>query len=302
MKALVTGGAGFIGSHVGQRLLDEGWEVVVLDDLSSGFEQNIPSRAHFVRGSFCDVQLLSKVLPGCSAVLHLAATSSVVESIDQPLPVHENNLTGTLALLEECVEHGVRRFVFSSSAAVYGDAGNGAIREDAPKAPVSHYAVQKLAGEHYCGIYLRLHGLETVCLRYFNVYGPRQNADSPYTGVITKFLAAGREGKPLVIYGDGLQSRDFVHVDDVAAANVSMVLADRSVVAGRAFNVGSGRAVSVSEIAAMVRRRFPTASESIHLEMRPGEIRHSLANIDLASQSFGFRPQQRIAEFISGNT
>lgn len=149
MKALITGGAGFIGSHLAERLLKEGWQVVVLDDLSNGFEHNVPSGADLVRASAGDAAVLGKVLPGCSAIFHLAAVSSVIDSIERPLAVHDINLTTTLALLEAAAKHGVRRFVFSSSAAVYGDAGEIAISEDAPKNPLSHYAVQKLASEYY---------------------------------------------------------------------------------------------------------------------------------------------------------
>ena len=299
MKALVTGGAGFIGSHVAERLLAEGWKVIVIDDLSNGFERNVPRGAELVCGSANDDALLAKHLPGCPAVFHLAAVSSVIDSIERPREVHNINLTTTLSLLEAAVRHKVPRFVFSSSAAVYGDAGSGAISEDVPKKPVSHYAVQKLASEHYCGVYHRLHGLEAVCLRYFNVYGPRQRADSPYTGVITKFLASAREGNPLTIYGDGSQSRDFVHVHDVAAANFAAATQDASTVANRAFNIGTGRSVSVGELANIVTKKFPGCGPPIHDRLRAGEILHSKADITRAREALGFDPRGGLEDFMA---
>ena len=299
MKALVTGGAGFIGSHVAERLLAEGWKVIVLDDLSNGFERNVPRGAELVRGSAHNDALLAKHLPGCEAVFHLAAVSSVIDSLERPREVHDINLTTALSLLEAAVRHKVPRFVFSSSAAVYGDAGPGAIGEDAPKNPLSHYAVQKLASEHYCGVYHRLHGIEAVCLRYFNVYGPRQRADSPYTGVITKFLASAREGTPLTIYGDGSQSRDFVHVHDVAAANFAAATKDAGAMAGLAFNIGTGCSVSVSQLAAMVAEKFPGLGKPVHIAPRSGEILHSQADITRAREALGFDPLGDLEDFLA---
>lgn len=299
MKAFVTGGAGFIGSHLVRRLLDENWKVVVLDDLSNGFEKNVPSGAEFVHGSAGDPAVLTKVMPGCSAIFHLAAVSSVVDSIERPLDVHHTNLTTTLALLEAAARHGVKRFVFSSSAAVYGDAGSGPISEEAAKNPLSHYAVQKLASEYYCGVYHRLHGLETVCLRYFNVFGERQRADSPYTGVITKFLTAARKGHPMTIFGDGLQSRDFVYVGDVAAANFAAATKADGFAAGGVFNIGTGVSVSVRALAAMVCKRFPEAADPVHEPARPGEILHSKADITRARESLGFAPRGRLDDFLA---
>jgi len=299
MKALITGGAGFIGSHLAERLLQGGWQVVVLDDLSNGFEHNVPSGAELVRASAGDSAVLDKVLPGCSAIFHLAAVSSVIDSIERPLAVHDINLTTTLALIDGAAKHGVKRFVFSSSAAVYGDAGEAAISEDAPKNPLSHYAVQKLASECYCGVYHRLHGLETVCLRYFNVYGARQRPDSPYTGVITKFLTAARAGNPLTIFGDGSQSRDFVHVQDVVAANFAAASHAASKVAGRSFNVGSGRSVSVAALASMIQGIFPSLPQPVHQEARAGEIMHSLADISRARREMGFNPEGSLQDFLS---
>ncbi|MBJ7392412.1 MAG: NAD-dependent epimerase/dehydratase family protein [Chthoniobacterales bacterium] len=296
---MVTGGAGFIGSHVAERLLAEGWQVVVLDDLSNGFERNLPPGADFVRGAAGDEVLLDAHLPGCAAVFHLAAVASVIDSVERPLEVHDTNLTTTLALLEASVRHKIPRFVFSSSAAVYGDAGTGAIGEDTPTNPFSHYAVQKLACEYYCGVYHRLHGLETVCLRYFNVFGPRQRADSPYTGVITKFLTAARAGRAVTIYGDGSQTRDFVHVADVAAAIFAAAVKEAGAVAGRSFNIGSGQSVSVRELAAMTAAVFPAVAAPVHRPLRTGEIMHSRAEISLARRSLEFDPRGRLEDFLA---
>lgn len=301
MKALIIGGAGFIGSHLAEKLLADGWQVVVLDDLSNGFEHNVPAGAEFVRGGASDNTLLSRLLPGCDAVFHLAAVSSVLESIERPLDVHAINLTTTLALLEAASKAGVKRFVFSSTAAIYGDTHGAPAREDMIPSPLSHYAVQKLASEHYCGVYHRLHGLETVCLRYFNVYGPRQRADSPYTGVITKFLTTARAGQPMTIFGGGSQSRDFVHVADVVAANLAAATRASDLVAGKIFNIGTGSSVAVCELAAMVCKLYPQAGEPRHEPPRAGEILHSRADITRARKALGFDPGCGLERYLAAS-
>jgi nucleoside-diphosphate-sugar epimerase len=297
MRALVTGGAGFIGSHVAEALVAQDWEVVVLDNLATGLASNVPMGAELVRGDAGDAALLARLLRGCQSVFHLAAVSSVQDSLERPLEVHGTNLTATLTLLEAAVKSGVRRFVFSSSAAIYGDTGGQLAREDMTPNPLSHYAVQKLAGEHYCATYRRLHGLETVCLRYFNVYGPRQRADSPYSGVIAKFADAARNGRPAVIFGDGGHTRDFVHVSDVVAANLAAGDVAANAVAGGVYNIGSGRSVSVDELASAVRRLFPGSPTPEHRPERQGEIRFSQADITMAGKFLGYRPS---VEFQSG--
>ena len=279
MKALVTGGAGFIGSHLVDLLLAKGCEVVVVDNLATGRRSQVPEKAIFLQGDVGNSQLLAKALPGCDVVFHLAAVSSVQDSLDRPIEVHNTNLTATLALLEASVGHKVRRFVFSSSAAAYGDTGGEPAREDMTPKPMSHYAVQKLASEHYCQVYNRLHGLETVCLRYFNVYGPRQRADSPYSGVIAKFINAALAGSAITIFGEGNQTRDFCHVTDVAVANYLAATCSASGVVGESFNVGTGRSTSVNELARLVSSAF--GGQALHPEYVPAraaEIRHSLAD------------------------
>jgi nucleoside-diphosphate-sugar epimerase len=297
MKCLVTGGAGFIGSHVAGALVADGREVVLLDNLTTGSEANLPAGMELVEGEADDEGLLSQVLPGCSVLFHLAAVSSVQDALDRPLEVHKANLTATLALLEAAVRHGVHRFVFSSSAAVYGNTGGRLAKEDMKPDPLGHYAVQKLASEQYCAAYHRLHGLETVCLRYFNVYGPRQRADSPYSGVIAKFADAAKAERPLVIFGEGSQTRDFVHVTDVVAANLAAAGAPAEKVAGGVYNIGSGQSVSVKEVAETIRGIFPGSPAPEYRPERRGEIRFSQADIGQATKSLGYRPS---VEFKSG--
>jgi nucleoside-diphosphate-sugar epimerase len=300
MKALITGGAGFIGSHLVELLLSKDFEVVVIDNLATGRLSQVPDIAHFHQGDVGDMELLGRVLPGCDVIFHLAAVSSVQDSLDRPIEVHNTNLTATLALLEASVRHKVRRFVFSSSAAVYGDTGGEPAREDMMPKPMSHYAVQKLASEHYCKIYHRLHGLETVCLRYFNVYGPRQRADSPYSGVIAKFIDAARAGKPITIFGDGEQTRDFCHVKDVVAANYLAATQDSNKVGGKVFNVGTGISTSVNELARLISATSGAGETQLAYQpARAAEIRYSLAFNKEVRTKLQWEPTATLGEAIS---
>ena len=300
MRALVTGGAGFIGSHLVDLLLKKSCEVLVIDNLVTGRRSQVPQAATFIHGHVGDPKLLAQALSGCDVVFHLAAVSSVQDSLDRPIEVHDTNLTATLALLEASVRHKVRRFVFSSSAAVYGDTGGEPAREDMTPKPMSHYAVQKLASEHYCQVYHLLHGLETVCLRYFNVYGPRQRSDSPYSGVIAKFIDAARAGQPIMIFGDGEQTRDFCHVKDIAAANYLAATQDCNKVAGRVLNIGTGRSTSVNELARIVSSTFGTGETlKTHKPARSAEIRHSRASIEEARTNLQWQPHATLGATIS---
>ena len=296
MKYLVTGGAGFIGSHLVESLLAEGAEVTVLDNLSTGLQGNVPDKARLVVGRAGDTSLLDLLLPGCAGIFHLAAVSSVQASLDHPLDVHEDNLTATLALLEAARRHKVPRFVFSSSAAVYGDTQGQMAREDMRPDPLSHYAVQKLATEYYCQVYKRVYGLETVCLRYFNVFGLRQRADSPYSGAIAKFLEAARDRRAPTIFGDGSQTRDFCPVANVVAANIAAMTKPAAEVSGGIFNIGTGNSVSIREVVEAIREIFPQTPEPQFLPARSGEVPHSRADISLAREKLGYRPP---ADFIS---
>ena len=288
MKILVTGGAGFIGSHLAERLLSEGWDVVVLDNLSTGLEENVPPGADLVIGDANDSGILNRIIPGCLAVCHLAAVSSVQESLNKPFEVHDTNLTMTLKLLEAANCHKVRRLVFSSSAAIYGDTGGQPAREDMTPRPMSHYAVQKLASEYYCDVYRRLYGLEAVCLRYFNVFGPRQRFDSPYSGVIARFMHAGLQREPMTVYGDGLQSRDFCYVKDVVAANLAAVEAILSPKSNLVFNVGRGVSTSLLDLAELIAKVSNHDLRLSHHPQRAGEIRDSRADTTNAKKLLNF--------------
>jgi UDP-glucose 4-epimerase len=300
MRALVTGGAGFIGSHLVHALCHEGWQVLVLDDLSTGFAANLPPDVEFLQGDVADPVLLDRAVAGCSLVFHLAAVSSVQDSLLRPLDVHRTNLTGTLSLLDAAARGGVGRLVFSSSAAVYGDTGGDAAREDMKPNPLSHYAVQKLACEHYCEMYQRLRGLDTVCLRFFNVFGPRQSVVSPYTGVIAKFLGAVLSGSAPLIYGDGGQTRDFCHVSDVVAATMAAAVRPAREVAGGVFNIGTGTSVSVLDLAAEFQRLFPDLPKPRTEPARAGEIRASRADIAQARKHLGYAPVVTLADGLAG--
>jgi UDP-N-acetylglucosamine 4-epimerase len=289
MKYLVTGGAGFIGSHLVEALVAQGSEVTVLDNLSTGLEGNVLGKARLVMGHAGDAGLLDQLLPGCVGIFHLAAVSSVQASLDRPVEVHEDNLTATLTLLEAARRHHVPRFVFSSSAAVYGDTNGEPAREDMKPNPLSHYAVQKLAGEHYCRVYTKLHGLETVCLRYFNIFGPRQRADSPYSGAIAKFLEAARAGRAPTIFGNGSQTRDFCPVANVVAANIAAMTKPITDVGAGVFNIGTGSSVSIREVAQKLAESFPAMPNPEHLPARSGEVPHSRADISRAHEKLDFR-------------
>ncbi len=298
MKYLVTGGAGFIGSHVVAALRERGAEVVVLDNFSTGLEDNVPAGVAVTNGHAGDSALLDELLPGCAGIFHLAAVSSVQASLDQPLAVHEDNLTATLVLLEAARKHGVKRFVFSSSAAIYGDTNGEQAHEAMKPNPLSHYAVQKLASEYYCQVYARVYGLETVCLRYFNIFGPRQRADSPYSGAIARFLDAARERRAATIFGDGSQTRDFCPVANVAAANVAAATKPAADVAGGVFNIGSGNSISIREVVDTIREIFPDMPEPQHGPARAGEVPHSRADISRAREKLGYTPSKTFKEAL----
>ena len=290
----MTGGAGFIGSHTVDHLLAEGVEVVVLDNLRSGRLENIRQHVNkgnfrFVRGDIRDSHLVRDLVSDVDAIIHLAALVSVPESIKDPALTYAINVNGTLNLLKACVDFGVKRFVYASSCAVYGDAENLPIKEDYPPKPLSPYASSKLTAEDYVQKYNRNFGLETVCLRYFNVYGPRQIC-SDYSGVITRFINRLTNGLPLVIFGDGEQTRDFVYVTDVAEANILALKHAKAV--GEIFNIGTGVGTTVNRLASMLLELASKNSlETVHSEPREGDIRHSVADISKAKDKLGFVPK-----------
>ncbi len=297
---LVTGGAGFIGSHVAERLLRDGHRVRVFDNFSSGSRENLA----FGRGNPClqvvegDIRDFGATLAaarGVEAIFHQAAMRSVPRSIDDPLGANENNVTGTLNILRSAREAGVRRVVYASSSSIYGDRPDLPKREEQPPAPISPYAVSKLAGEFYCAIWSRLYGLKTVGLRYFNVFGPRQDPASQYAAVIPRFIAWALRGEPLEVHGDGTQSRDFTYIENVVEAN--LLAANAPGVAGEMLNVGCGSRVSLLEIIARLEGIVGRRLDRRHTARRPGDVPHTLADIAKAKRFLGYAP---LVEFGEG--
>ncbi len=297
-RVLVTGGAGFIGSHLVERLLAEGLEVTVLDDFSTGSTKNLASvegAVGVIRGSILDASAIGEAARGAKCVFHLAAIVSVPRSVQEPLLVDEVNCRGTLMALEASRREGAK-FVFSSSAAVYGDSPELPKTEAMAPEPVSPYGAQKLAGEAYVRAYAASFGMEACSLRYFNVYGPRQDPTSPYSGVITKFLRSALAGEDLTIFGDGSQTRDFVYVQDVVEANI---LAMRARTCGEAFNVGTGASVDIERLAGEIAQEAGQGSIVRHAAPRAGDIEHSRCDPSRAARDLGFRAKVGIEEGIA---
>ncbi|NPA06084.1 MAG: SDR family oxidoreductase [Chloroflexi bacterium] len=291
MRALVTGGAGFIGSHLVDALLARGHDVVVLDNFSTGKVENLPQghpRLQVLRGDVRDADVVTRAMQGVNVAFHLAAHVSVPASIQDPLTTHAINVTGTVHVLEAARQAGVRRVVLASSAAVYGEPEKLPLSEDVPLRPLSPYASSKVANEADARAYAASLGLETVALRFFNVYGPRQRADSPYSGVIARFVEALAQDRAPTVFGDGRQTRDFIFVHDVVAALLRAAEAPAHVV-GRAFNVCTGRAVSLLDLLNVLYRFYPHAPRPHFAPPRPGDIRHSRGDPTLAERLLGFR-------------
>ena len=288
---LVTGGAGFIGSHLCRRLLASGCAVRVLDDLSSGRRENLAAldgEVDLVEGDLRDEALVSAALAGVDYVLHHAAVASVQTSIERPRFEQEVNAVGTLQLFEAARRAGVRRVVFAASAASYGNDPTAPKREEMLPAPESPYAISKIAGEYYARVYSSLYGLEVVCLRYFNVFGTRQDPSSPNSGVISIFAERMLAGAAPTVFGDGGQSRDFVYVDNVVEANMRACATPG--IAGRVYNIGCGRSASLLELVAALNRVLGTAIEPEFAPARPGDVRISLADITRAQRELGYEP------------
>jgi UDP-glucose 4-epimerase len=293
MKYLITGGCGFIGSHISEALVKDGHEVVIFDDLSSGYERNIShfrSRVEFIKGDVRDVNTLDRAVRGMDYVFHEAALVSVFDSVERPADNNAINITGTLNVLSAARAHRVKRVVMASSAAAYGNEPALPKNEAMRPAPESPYALAKITGEYYMHVFHSLYGLETVALRYFNVYGPRQDPSSMYSGVISKFSDVLKKGGSPVIFGDGAQSRDFVYVKDVVKANL---LAMHSEKAGKGdvFNVATGKGVSLLELLGAMCKLFGGNAEPVFKAARAGDIRHSLADIARARDVLGYSPQ-----------
>jgi len=289
--ALVTGGAGFIGGHIVERLVGDGWRVRVLDDFSSGRASNLAAcegRYELHRGDLTDPDLLDAAVSGADVIFHEGAIASVPQSIDDPERTHLVNLTGTLRVLEAARRHRVGRVVFAASSAAYGNDTSLPKREDQKPDILSPYAAQKYASELYLKLFHDLHGLETVALRYFNVYGPRQDPKSDYAAVIPLFIAAALREKTLCIHGDGEQTRDFVYIDDVVEANVLAATATGA--GGGVYNVASGRRTSVNDLVRVIAGCVGRDVDVKHDEARAGDVRHSWADIERTRAALGFEP------------
>lgn len=293
MKALVTGGAGFIGSHIAEALCRRGARVVALDNLSLGRLENLNWRRggdelEFAEGDIRDEKLLAKILPGCDWVFHQGALPSVPRSVAQPLESNSHNLDGTLKVLLAARDAKVKRFVFASSSSIYGDVDAPLKHEGLPPNPLSPYALQKYAAEKYTRLFHSLYGLETVSLRYFNIFGPRQAFDSPYSGVIAKFCTSMLRSEAPVIFGDGRQSRDFTFVSNAVAANLLAAEAAAERVAGKIFNVACGESISLLQLVAELNRLTRQQLQPRFDPSRTGDVRSSRADISAARADFGY--------------
>jgi UDP-glucose 4-epimerase len=290
MKTLVTGGAGFIGSHLADALLARGDHVRILDDLSNGRRENAPSAAELVVGSVADATVVDAAMDGIEVVFHEAALGSVARSVESPLGTDLANVHGSLTVLDAARRAGVRRVVAASSSSVYGGVAPLPSNEGYATAPRSPYAVTKVALELYCRVYAELLGLETVCLRYFNVYGPRQRSDSAYAAVVPLFIDALRTGNRPVIHGDGLQSRDFTYVGDVARANLLAAEAPAERCSGRVYNVAGSACHTVLDLLTTIGRLLGVEPDPVHTEQRAGDVRDSRADLTAAGADLGYVP------------
>ncbi|MFL6230813.1 MAG: SDR family oxidoreductase [Pyrinomonadaceae bacterium] len=296
--ALVTGGAGFIGSHIAAALADRGARVRVIDDLSTGHEENlaeIGGTVDFVRASLNDEDTLRRALEGVELVFHEAAIPSVPRSVENPRETHRACVEATFSLLLAARDAGVRRVVYAASSSAYGDQPTLPKVETMAPDPLSPYAAAKLFGEYYCQVFSRTYQLETVCLRYFNIFGPRQDPSSQYSGVISRFIAALSTGAAPVIYGDGGQTRDFTYVANAVEAN--LLAAERAQAVGRVINVANGRQTSLNELLLILKKvTGREGAETDYREPRVGDVRHSLADITRARELLGYAPRVGLEE------
>jgi len=289
---LVTGGAGFIGSHIVRRLVSDGQQVRVVDNLSTGTTSrldDVRQSIDFLHGDLADEQVSEAAVRKVDCVFHQAAIPSVQRSINDPIGTNRANVTATLNLLECCRKANVRRFVYAASSSAYGDAEVLPKSESMPVNPLSPYALQKWVGEHYCKLYYKLYGLETISLRYFNVFGPAQDPHSEYSAVIPRFITALLTNRPITVYGDGEQSRDFTYVENVVEAN--LLAAEASSAPGEMCNIGCGKHVSLNALIGLLEEHIGVKAEVTYTEPKAGDVRHSLADIAHARRILGYEPR-----------
>jgi UDP-glucose 4-epimerase len=299
-KVVVTGGAGFIGSNLAEELVKKHHDVIVFDNLSIGRLENIAelqSNEHFnfVKGSITDLSLLKQVFEDVECVFHQAAIPSVQGSIENPQATNETNITGTLNVLLAARDCGVNRVIYASSSSVYGGTPTLPKREHMKPNPESPYAVSKLAGEYYCRVFSAIYGLQTACLRYFNVYGPKQDPHSDYAAVIPQFITRALKNQPPIIFGDGTQTRDFTLVNDVAQANIRAMETNAEGV----FNIACGERISLNELATTIMGLVGVRLDVVYDEPRPGDIKDSLADISLAKEKLNYEPAFNLAKGLA---
>jgi UDP-glucose 4-epimerase len=299
-RYLITGIAGFIGSSLAHALVEQGHEVSGFDNLSTGNLENISTIRDAISFQVMDLQDREGVRHACEGVdyvLHQAALASVPRSVKDPVSSHESNINGTLNLLLAARDAGVRRIVYAASSSAYGDQPIQPKQEDMLPMPLSPYAVQKLTCEYYIQAFHRVYGLEGICLRYFNIFGPRQAADSPYSGVIAQFIYKMMAGETPTIFGDGSTSRDFTYIDNAVSANLLACQAPLDIATGRVFNIGTGNSHALNDVYAGIAKILGFSREPNYGPARKGDIQHSLANIERATKELGYRPN---ADFYDG--
>lgn len=299
MDALVTGGAGFIGSHLVDALIARGDSVRVLDDLATGRRENVNAEAEFVQGSVADAEAVARSVDDREVVFHLGALGAVARSVADPRASNDANVNGTLNVLTLARDAGVRRVVFASSSSVYGGAEIVPTPESAPLRPRSPYAITKLTGDWYTRVFAELYDLETVVLRYFNVFGPRQRPDSTYAAVIPLFAAAMLAGESPIVHGDGTQSRDFTYVTDVVAANLAAAVAPADRASGQPFNVAPGAGTSLLELLDGLAQRIGVTPNPVFVESRPGDVHRSCADATAARDVLGWTPTVSVEDGLA---
>jgi len=297
---LITGGAGFIGSNIAIELIKENHSVRILDNLATARLENLDGyhdNIEFVSGDLRDLSIVRKAVEGVEYILHQGALPSVARSIENPIASNETNITGTLNVLVAAKDAGVKRVVYASSSSVYGNTLKLPKREDMPANPISPYAISKYTGEQYCKVFMLIYGLETVALRYFNVFGPRQNPASQYAAVIPIFINAVLNGKPITIHGDGEQTRDFTYVENVIQAN--LLACHIEDIAGKIFNIACGQRISINQLSQTIKTLMGAPNHPvIYTGARPGDVKHSLADISKAKSILGYEPKVKLEEGI----